>query len=964
MICRTVLRTITAITLGLAWSAAAWAQGGGASTTGTIQGRVTDASGGVLPGVTVTASSPALMGVQTGVTNETGGYRFPALPPGTYAISFELTGFNLVKRDGIQLSLGFTATINTELNVATVQESVTVSGASPVIDTSATRVQSNFRVEELNSIPNARDMWSLLSLTPSVTMTRIDVGGNRAGTQTGYLAYGMGNADQQVRVLVEGINTTEGTNGAGFYFDYGSFEEVFLGTAGQGAEMPHPGVQSQFLGKSGGNQMQGALYMDWYNNSLQGSNLPGAWLSPTAFGGSPLREHSNEMERYYDFNANAGGYVVKDRVWWYGSYRGQKNAVQQPNFLFDQTFDTKLWNLSGKGTYMLNTNHKLIGYYQWGQKSQPNRLFSTAYTYASPDYTRNQNSGSWVYKGEWNGTINSRLYVEARYGEFGYYFPLLGYGNEPWRNDTGTRVASGGDQRWQTDRQRRQATGAATFFVDRWLGGSHSVRLGGELNLETQWTGFERWRAGGIQHEFNNGVATQITLAFPTAGCEVGGMSARDCLLSIAKLDHYNAFVSDQWALGRMTINAGARVDHYQSHVPEQQQIASTIAGFSIPQATFAPQTFLSQTSVVPRIGVTYDLHGAGRSVVKANYGYYLHNPGTGFASTGNPNQSQKDMRFTWNDANGDRLFQFGEHDSLLQDRTGPGGITVAPDLHQPYTHEVSGFFEQQLSDTIGLRTGYVYKTADDFPQAYQPFRGPEAYTQPFPFVDIGADGARGTTDDRTLTFLAIPNGELSRYPATTVLLNTPGLGRWKTVEASLNKRMGNRWSAGIGYNFTWTKEHAGTPITYASNTVSPSFYPNSPNDTSLHEFTMWGLRAYGAIEAPWGIRLSPVFRHQSGQPYGRTINVQAPAGLTYSGTLLAEPVGTRRMDNINIIDIRAERSIRITGRTRLRAFVDFFNLTNSHAGETISFATGAAFERPTAVVAPRTARIGGRLEW
>ena len=215
------------VALATAIASSAFAQGGGASSTGSIQGRVTDAQGAVLPGVTVTATSPSALGAQTAVTSETGNYRFPALPPGVYTVTYELAGFNTVRREGIQLSLGFTATINIELALATLQETVTVTGESPVIDTTATRVQQNFKTEQLMSIPNGRDMWSLLAVTPAVQMTRIDVGGNRAGTQTGYSAYGL---TGQVRVLIEGINTTEGTGGAGFYFDYSSLEEVFLGT--------------------------------------------------------------------------------------------------------------------------------------------------------------------------------------------------------------------------------------------------------------------------------------------------------------------------------------------------------------------------------------------------------------------------------------------------------------------------------------------------------------------------------------------------------------------------------------------------------------------------------------------------------------------------------------------------------------------------------------------------------------
>ena len=267
---RIVLGALAVVAVLAAWPASAFAQGGGASSTGTIQGRVADSSGAVLPGVTVTATSPSMIGAQTQVTNENGSYRFPAVPPGVYAVSFEIPGFTGVKREGIEVSLGFTANVNAELKVATLQETVTVTGESPVIDTTATRVQQNFKLEQLNSIPNGRDMWALLAATPGVVMSRIDVGGNRAGTQTGYTAYGL---NGQVRTSVEGINTTEGTGGAGFYYDYGSFEEVFMGVAGQGAEAATPGVQSNFLGKSGSNRFAGEFYVDGYTNGFQGSNL-------------------------------------------------------------------------------------------------------------------------------------------------------------------------------------------------------------------------------------------------------------------------------------------------------------------------------------------------------------------------------------------------------------------------------------------------------------------------------------------------------------------------------------------------------------------------------------------------------------------------------------------------------------------------------------------------------------------
>ena len=529
----------------------AYAQGGGASQTGTILGKVSDSSEAALPGVTVTITSASLMGTQTQVTNESGLYRFPAVPPGSYTIKYDLAGFSTLVREQIDVSLGFTATVNVQLAVATLQETVTVTGESPVVDTSATRVQQNFKLEQLQTIPNARDMWSLLAVSPAVVMQRIDVGGNRAGTQTTYNAYGY---NGQVRVLVEGINTTEGTGGAGFYFDYGSFEEVFLGTAGQGAEMPNPGVQSQFLGKSGGNNFQGEIYLDYENNSMQGSNLEGnipeRWVYDPVTNPSGIRLGSNEIDGYRDFNINVGGPIKRDKVWWYFSYRDQKNQVAQPNFRFDKTFDTELWNVSGKGTYQVNQNNKLTGYYQWGQKIQPNRLPVAAAFYNTPDDTWRQDSGSWVYKGEWNSTISDRLYVEARYGDFGYYFPLVANSPESntyyWR-DTTLNELSGGDDRWQLDRDRKQATAAATYFKDNFLGGNHSFKFGGEVLLEKGYEGYLQSVDGHIEHRFANNNAQQVIFDFPTA-TEVEELHAwKNDIKSIAKLDHFNLFLSDQY---------------------------------------------------------------------------------------------------------------------------------------------------------------------------------------------------------------------------------------------------------------------------------------------------------------------------------------------------------------------------------------------------------------------------------
>ena len=942
---------VVALGLVLASSGVSFAQGGGASSTGTIQGRVSDAQGAVLPGVTVTATSPSMPGLQTAVSSETGNYRFPALPPGTYALTYDLAGFNTLKREGVEIRLGFTATVNVELALATLQETVTVSGASPIIDTTATRTVQNFKLTELQSIPNGRDMWALLAVTPAVQMSRIDVGGNRAGTQTGYTAYGFSG---QVRVLIEGINTTEGTGGAGFYFDYSSLEEVFLGTSGQSAEMPNPGVQSQFIAKSGGNTFSGEGYLDWYNNSLQGSNIPDSYIEPTAFNNRPIRAHSNEIDRYYDTALNIGGPIMRDKLWWFGTYRTQFNAVAQPNFNFDSTFDTKLWNAVGKVTYQANQKNKFVGYYQWGQKLQKTRLPFSTYTYESADPTYRQDSGSWVYKGEWNGTVSDKLYIEARYGDFGYYFPTIANSEEDyfWR-DSGTLEITGAHRKWQLDRDRKQITGAATYFLDA-AHGSHTFKFGGEILKEIGWEGFEQGVGGNIEHVYNNGRSNQVIFRIPTATTTGKlGLGPSGDLTSASALDVQSFFFNDTISLGRMTVNAGARYDRYSSFLPEQQQLAATVGIVSVQGKTFAERDMFSWSGFAPRVGVIFDLSGDGRTVLKGNYGYFWHNPGVGTGAEANPNTAGKNATYQWNDVNGDRRWQAGEEGNLLSEEL-EGGVLLQDDIRQPYTHEASVWIERQLADTLGVRAGFVYKTEDDLIDAdYQPFRGLDAYTVPFTFVDVGVDGRSGTADDANITMLGLRSSQAGSFPTTTVVSNTGEFSRAKTVELSMTRRYSNRWSASVGGAYTMTNDF-------------PNNFPNSPNEPGAEDRSIWNLKATASYDAPGGVRLSPVLRHQSGVNYARTVAIRVPSGsgLIASGTHYVEPMDANREDNIWVFDVRAEKTVNFTDRVRARLFFDLFNITNSHASETISRATGLGYQRPAAILAPRTARLGFRFLW
>jgi hypothetical protein len=440
------------------------AQSAGA-TTAAIDGIVTDASNAPVPGVTVTASSPALQGERIAVTNADGAYRLAQLPPGSYRFMYEMSGFATIVRDSQRLGVGFNATINIQMQVSAMQETVTVSGASPVVDQRTSRITTNFDAEKLASLPNARDLWSILAAAPAVQLQRVDVGGSAAGTQTGYSAYDT-KADQH-RPMVEGMVMTEGTGAAGFYYDYGSFEEVSVGTGSHSAEMGWPGIATAFVAKSGGNTYRGRIYADYQTERLQSTNIDDGQLARGVRGGGGLdARDTNRMNRYYDLNADVGGYILKDKLWWYGSVRNQQIDVRYTNFPVD-IFTTKLHNVSGKATYTLSRNHRLVVYTQWGRKQQPTRLDTyligpTAAIHTTTDSTWNQKYWGGVSKVEWNAVLSDRGVFELRGGIFGYDWPNHRNSTAPAIQDTGNNMVFGANREWALNRRRPQLHGALT----------------------------------------------------------------------------------------------------------------------------------------------------------------------------------------------------------------------------------------------------------------------------------------------------------------------------------------------------------------------------------------------------------------------------------------------------------------------------------------------------------------------
>src|SRR5882762_6648667 len=395
------------------------------ATMGAIDGRVTDNTSAVLPGVTVTISGAALMGTRVATTNEQGGYRFVAVPPGEYTVAFELSGFAPLKRTEVRVDLGFTATLTVQMALGAVSENVTVTGASPVVDTASTRITTTFDAPMLASLPSgSRDYWALLSETPALKLTRVDVGGSSSGSQSNYYAYG---TTGQNRPMIEGINSTQGTERFGNYVDMGSFDEIAVNAAAHTAEMAVPGIQMIFISKSGGNSYHGSGTAHYENERWQSFNIDDRQIARGITGGGGLAPRDvNRLHKFRDIGADVGGYVVKDRLWWYGAVRDLETEARVTNFQV-KPFGTRLTSYTGKVTYTLSKNTKLTGYVERNTKHQPNRLdaFALGATgiFSAEDASFNQWLYPRLYKIAWDTVLGDSLFFEIRAGQYGFDWP-------------------------------------------------------------------------------------------------------------------------------------------------------------------------------------------------------------------------------------------------------------------------------------------------------------------------------------------------------------------------------------------------------------------------------------------------------------------------------------------------------------------------------------------------------------
>jgi len=975
------MRGIRALVLALAVAALlptapAWAQIG----QGRLNGTVTDTQGAVLPGVTVTVTSPALIGVRTATTEADGRYIFVSLPSGVYKVTFDLQGFRQFARENVQVVLGQTITIDSQMQIGGLAENVTVTGASPVVDVTTTKVGTNLKGEELIGVPNSTDVWGALSEAPGVRMQGFDVGGSHKSQQSGYEVFGVQN---QARVVSDGVDHTEGVGGTGFYEDYYANEEVSVSALGSDVEMNSPGAAIVTTIKSGGNTFKGLEHISYEPGSFVGSNAAPSEMTTRGYtcppNGDGVPQCANPNLLFWEAHADIGGPIKRDKVWFYGAYNHFKIDKVVSGVSENLATDLGIFdNYTGKGTWKASQKNTIIGYFQQGRKQKPKRGLSTL---VPPESVRAQDSWSRMYKGEWQFVASDRAFLNVNAGNFTLDWPMVVQVDptvKPAIQFRSNNAAAGaGWNAFTTGRKKPQVKAQMTYYLPE-AAGSHDFKFGFE-NL------YDWYRLGinGTSGPYRISFATPTSavpdrIRFVDTG--VAGDFEKGWNASPNVDKHYAFFAQDRWAPGnRLSITAGVRVDYQKLgylDAHRHPQITD-VTGFTADggrifpvDTTVAGQTFVTNTDVAARIGFSYNLTGKGNSVLKAFYGRYYNNIADGFSSV-NPGGANY-IDYNFNDLNHNLKYDGPQELVSFRTRIGGSSDTVNTSLKTPYTDEISGTFEQQFWGESSARLTYVRKhQAQYIPFYFSPLIKAWMGNVNVP-VRVRNVAPNGSVE--TFNLLDVPDALAEQTSA--VYDNAPdGTFDYDTVEVAFRHRFSSKFFIESSFDHIWRNElrsadipdwGSQSPLSTDPIGVGPQLTPN-PAAPNRQKTTMYHAQIFGRYTLPADVGIGVNYRFQSGFPYARVVDPGSTTDVTlnmcnFNCMFFVENLSNNRSEAVNLMNIRLDKAFTV-GRNKFTAMLDIYNVLNADPVTNFNLLSDS-YKTVIATLDPRVFQVGFRFEF
>ncbi len=942
-----------------------------------IAGVVKDSSGAVLPGVSVEASSPVLIEkARTVVTDDRGQYKIVDLRPGTYTVTFSLSGFNSLKRDDIVLTTNFTAAVNAELRVGSLEETVTVSGQSPVVDVQNVVQHTLVSKEVIEAVPTGRSMQTFAALIPGMVLGAVsrpsaqDVGGSAAGTPNNAAIHGGRTADMQE--LIDGVpqNSVNAINTGGITTDLGATQEFSFELGAISAESATGGVRINMVPRDGANHFSGNFFGTYTNHKLQSDNTSDELL---ARGLGAI----NQLDKNWDVNPTVGGPIKQDKLWFYFSFRywGSNDQVAggyynknptaftyTPDLSKRSIDDTHRTSESLRMTWQATSKDKISAFaLNQGRCTCHNGVSALV----SPEAAAYQIAPVDLYlQAKWTRTFTNRLLMEAAATRYSFSSPRVA---EPGvtpdilsvtERSTGLVFRSNpfynghDDYTFNDNVSLTYVTGSHAFKVgETWLHGSRrSYRsVNGDVNLR-----------------FLNGVPQSLV----------------QWATPVDTWDDLNAalglFAQDQWTMKRMTINAGIRFDYHNSSVPPQDVPAKRfVAAKSYDKVSNVP----NWKDIDPRLGVSYDLFGNAKTAIKGTVSRYVQAETLAIAGANNPaNATVLSVTRNWTDPSGtfnpfvdcdlNNPNQNGSCGPISDAAFGTTKVTTVYDPSvvtgwsaRPYQWEVTASIQQELFANVSVNAGYFWRSYGNFtvtnnqavtPTDYDPY----CITVPADSRLPGGGGNQlcGLYDVKPALF-----GKVSNL----------------VTQAS---NFGNYWEHYNGFDITTNVRLPRSArlqggLNMGRSEVSRCFVVDSPQELQYCDVKppfQAQLKFLGALPLPWNLQAAAAFQTLPGPQITAPAvipnsQIQPSLGRPLSGganstaTVNLVSPGTMYDTRLYQLDTRLSKIFKFGGRS-IQTNIDLYNMLNASPVLVVNSNYGPAWLQPTYVLPGRLFKFGAQV--
>jgi hypothetical protein len=932
--------------------------------TGDIYGTTVDEQKQPLPGVTVTLTS-SVSAPQVQQSGSDGKFRFLKLYPGKYSLKADLQGFSPVEVQEIDVRVGANTEVQVTLSGA-IKDVITVTGESPLLDERRTNLGANVGAADLNRVPTARDPWSLLSQAPGVVVDRVNVGGNESGQQSNFL--GVGSTTRDNTFSVDGVILTDmnAVGGSATYFDFGAFEEVQFTVSSADVTVQTSGVTVNQVTKRGTNEWRG---------SGRFLRTDGAWQA------KPQDPNGNRIDKVDEYGADAGGPIVKDHLWIWGSYgRSSINNLVPSGSGGSQLDATKLKDTNFKMNFQLGTQDSGVLHYWTNDKLKNGR---GAGPNTAPESTLNQTTPSDIYKVEDTFIPSANLVFNALWSRDNGKFTLTPQGGlnaNIFVDENGVLRGSNFDFKQSAVIDQYRADGSYFFSTGA---ASNELKFGGSFRQQENHSGTV-WPGGkkvvdGATLGYAPGIDQVIFYRNRTVGIQ----------------GNYGAgWVQDTVTKDRWTINAGVRYDKQ-----DLKNLPASDPGNPEAQGLLPPLVFkgndaggFSWNTFEPRLGVTYAMGKDRSTLLRGTYSRYAEQLGQLPLSTRVNPIGYGYAYFYFADANHNHILDPSELSSLQFaytyniDPNNPAGLPPSinsRNLGPTLTDEVTVGVDQGFGPNFAMGFNLIYRHIHDVPELRALVVDESGQVRQVTRADYVPNGTVTGT---------LPNGQTStvpvytlrdglNYTGGTLYLNGSRTEDYRGVNLSFTRRLVNRWSAQGHFNYnnwTWNVPSAYKQAHDPTNLVSDGLGFPDGNDIYFEQSGGSGNKGDVLLGAKWSFGLYSLYQIAPDHPWGFNIAgslngrqgyVSPPyiknSGGTGSRRVQLAPIEEFRNDNVVTLDARIEKSFHI-GETELLLGLDGFNLANKSyvLQRDRNVLDGTNANQVTERLSPRVVRLGATLRF